>query len=1150
MLRVLKMITINGRSYPTFTIDTTETIFARYASELNTLPDFLKITKLSNSVYDVVDELHSKYISKNYIDLPLQVLAVDDASTQERGLRVFIATNIYLEENANQRRFLFEEIQRQLLASSYAIDVERVWQSRNVIIDELDAEVRRNRAEVERFKVVAIKFDETLETPFDDYVNRKSTIFNFKIDTTMKYLTGLFDAINTTTRIPFVYISTWDGNEFYKVHRNFRPRFEWTDRRGENIIYAKVFDGKNDYVDCGMKFDDGTIICTLNVKHHKKNRDGVEKFISETFDTLFIGGYRIIERREIGIVADIYFPNIGLDADVMSDIVMNDDTASSIIVIDEFIKASKIKKNIYAHSLLRANETINYLEKMTEKHNQFTKFPSAANQPYVRCQIKADSTERLLTLRSIAAKILTISVTRRDDIVSFYRRYIPSFGKLRRVPATKKRKVAATSAKEVHLRDIAPEIFVSQYPRKCAHKPTIVDDDYRTADLQTMDFPTKGEATTRRYVCDKKKEYKYPGLMVNPLSNKDVFPFVPCCYSKDQSTKEASAYRQYFFDDADQDRLQYGRVASRPKHQYSTNKILPPNIIGNLPDVVHKLFVACDIDPHYAYKRLGVSRTPFSALEVVLRAKSMFEEMTTAATSTYLKRTVDDLKSKPSLVAATLQETSDDTESSYFSIRKYVHMLEEAYDCDIFIFDPKTLVVPSHVEMYCKYKPSRRVIFIYEHWGSESDNAQYPQCELVVKSSAENYSVIDDYNFEPDSNIVLKISGIFDAINRCVILDEPQTTFPQLRRHIFDADVCRQYVDVYGKCRGVLLCDGNIPIEFAIPYPPYAVPTVDSRFSNAVDVNVLMETFVKKYKLKIDGKIVTTRNVYVSLNDAKYFVRVTYEPILLNDMSAKIYLPEALRYDIDDKLVAFNDARRYVDIYKNIVLKTYTDSYSTSDYNEITTTLNDMFRTAFIKISPSSSSSRKRYKIQTYDASYASIRDMYYNSVDGKLSISSLDFLDRMYYVTRMLLKYHPILTTTTTSDDDKIKNIFAFPVNFINDDPSNVVIKPNLVETYLRMEESNTVYSKLQRDKRTYLLQNVNVYDGVVVVARDCGDDLNECLNILNASNIDNLPIFVALAPDVIEPSTNVTQIARNSILTYEGDEGDEIRYVALLIS
>jgi hypothetical protein len=65
--------------------------------------------------------------------------------------------------------------------------------------------------------------------------------------------------------------------------------------------------------------------------------------------------------------------------------------------------------------------------------------------------------------------------------------------------------------------------------------------------------------------------------------------------------------------------------------------------------------------------------------------------------------------------------------------------LERFFHYNIFIFvrdenNEEYLSLPFHKESYHKVKNNNKCVFIYMHTGSESDNAEYPQCEININN--------------------------------------------------------------------------------------------------------------------------------------------------------------------------------------------------------------------------------------------------------------------------------------------------------------------------------------------------------------------------------------------------------------------------------
>ena len=91
------------------------------------------------------------------------------------------------------------------------------------------------------------------------------------------------------------------------------------------------------------------------------------------------------------------------------------------------------------------------------------------------------------------------------------------------------------------------------YPQKCLDKPTIIsDDEVEDAEQQgkiVMRYPKEDEGFPQRnYICNNPVA-KFPGLRENPLSNKYLVPFLPCCYKKNQTDKKGSVFRHYFYEE-------------------------------------------------------------------------------------------------------------------------------------------------------------------------------------------------------------------------------------------------------------------------------------------------------------------------------------------------------------------------------------------------------------------------------------------------------------------------------------------------------------------------------------------------------------------------------------------------------------------------
>lgn len=81
---------------------------------------------------------------------------------------------------------------------------------------------------------------------------------------------------------------------------------------------------------------------------------------------------------------------------------------------------------------------------------------------------------------------------------------------LKIIPSVKPIDLKPLSSNKI-LRQRVPEVFVTDYPRKCLHLPRILDENENK--LNAIKFPIYNEPTLPRwYSCDHHKDAIYPGL--------------------------------------------------------------------------------------------------------------------------------------------------------------------------------------------------------------------------------------------------------------------------------------------------------------------------------------------------------------------------------------------------------------------------------------------------------------------------------------------------------------------------------------------------------------------------------------------------------------------------------------------------------------
>ena len=248
-----------------------------------------------------------------------------------------------------------------------------------------------------------------------------------------------------------------------------------------------------------------------------------------------------------------------------------------------------------------------------------------------------------------------------------------------------------------------------------------------------MVFPAKGESDPRNYICGEKL---FPGLMENTLDNRQLFPYIPCCYTKNQFTTVGSKARHYFYDEP------LTKKTLQTQDIFLSRKIVPPKILGHLAPNVAVLFNTIST-PEFRFMRRGVNVTKLSFIEAVLTAKGIVDGLEKNILDILIKErnkllTLEYAASaKQELFDQSLEEIIEMMKTEDMRATRFVRLIEQAYNCSVFIFsetDGGEMVIPEHTHWYYKLVPEKEVILIYQHWGSESDVTTYPQCELIVKS--------------------------------------------------------------------------------------------------------------------------------------------------------------------------------------------------------------------------------------------------------------------------------------------------------------------------------------------------------------------------------------------------------------------------------
>lgn len=871
-------IIVNTKKVKVYELDNRETVIIRISSEFDTLPKYLVFSGDLDPMPKKVDaidileliRIHAKNSAnfQDFLDKNSDVLGKASLNVKKDILDIWIAYNKPIQQFLDIRvTEAVNEIGKELVGKGYfklVSEFNKIIAEKNTIIQRLEREIKNNKKKEISFRTIYGTLNSIEEKSTTKFRVESSELVAI-LDLEQTSLLEIFNSTRVNTAIPLV-----KCKDYYKILKNYLPPEEWSDEKREKRekkgveksekLLLKVnekievkSDRYKDYTDVGIKIEENVVKAKLKVNRERGNltQDKFLERVAGSFSPSL--KYKSVEESEL--LGVFYFPPsndpdnpTAINTFVFSDLAMNNDLFSSFIEIDEHVKATKKggeEKNPWLRIHFNSNITGHIVASITQKvvdrkEPEMKEEDFTHGEPYIEVKCQGNSIKSIDNFRKILGKLMKVYDEKIDEIVEEYRQYIPDFGEIF-LPELPKMSIE---------QDKASDVFVKNYSRYCPKERnlTIIPgeeiDNYKGQGKQVLlfprnkpengpSFPSDGK-NQHYYVCNN-PNYPYPGLKVNNLSNAEQFPFIPCCYKSDQ-TKQGN-YVNYYQGNGENK----NKVEIREKKQQDliiTDKILGPEKHGVIPEELKKFFQALDLDTEYSYIRIGVIRDYNSFLSCV--AIALYEqtgilnvpENKRAGRIAKLRKRLAQkyiaVMAKQCCYDSSLEEIVKnlEDENSYLDPKLYTQLLESYFNCNIFLFNREQLFLPRFSQSYYKFYRDTPSIFIYEHLGSESDRAKYPQCELIIRW---NTKTKDDtqYSFPNEQEITKNVKQVFNSLNESFVLNREI-------KEIYGTDlknliIKSQYIDGYGKTR--LLNIEHKGVIFSIltsPLPPLATEETDS----------------------------------------------------------------------------------------------------------------------------------------------------------------------------------------------------------------------------------------------------------------------------------------------------------------------------------
>jgi hypothetical protein len=914
------MIKLNGKTWKIFSIDTVNTVIDRISHSLGTIPEYLYIQDEQRILLDIADFVE-KPLGTTKIDITAKSI-VGIAKQQKNNdspekfidkfpgtkipqkelVKIWCAFNTNIQGNSIIAFAITENIAKLLGITSK--DAEFLVKSSSGYDKLIDEKISIFNRKMGEYGEMAEKFNNIKGVERSDFKLDSSGYNIFVSGPGNINIMEIFNYFRTSEIIPFCSI-----RDYYKIFRGFKPSLDWAISLYNDIL-CKVSDKyspkkSKDYKNVIISVEphslnekngknpsashlNGVIKINIQYNFDEKNipRD---EFINNIISSLKIPNLKIIDQKQDSLRGVASFPNQSINKYVFEDLVLNNDLYSKYLSINESVKATKKRSGMYMKYIHGQDElNITITDKiLASSDKELKSYPLGTKYVRVKISSARDRTQ-IDNFFLIISKLLAFYNILSPEIIDFYRKWIPNFGK-----------TETTKLKERNrLKDIAPEVFVSRYSKKCPLKemPRIVDSEYvaNLAREKWMLFPkTPEEGVQRLYVCDQNAKYIYPGLRKNVnLSNSEQFPFLPCCYVNNQQDKPNSNYTKYYSNTEKTPKLNVKEA--KQQTVFLTSRTATSTGFGTLPENLQKLVNLVDIPQTQNgpsgnggsltgnFYRKGMSRNTGSFIECVLEALfeetrfltikkgQVFNDILRTDKTNILREKLSKWEylavGKQEMYDLSIQEISSVLTNfdQYIDPKKFARIIEEYFNCNILLFsggeslDSESgtigeMVLPRFSQAYLRYpwKKDRPFILVYENWGNYTEKLKYPQVELIIKTTGDS-SGDSKYTFSPSDPVIKSLLDIYESLNTTWVLDKKIgntiLSFP------FGITPISQYIDLYGKTR-IINCrinDQMVSIETE-PIPPLKLPlgelnNLPNNYSNITIPKKFGEVHVKLYK--------------------------------------------------------------------------------------------------------------------------------------------------------------------------------------------------------------------------------------------------------------------------------------------------------------
>ena len=986
--------------------DDDETLI-RYACENNTLRRYLYINPSDNTIVDFLKIIKGSG-DTTYTDFYKENKEVINSKVDKRELNLVddiiklwvVYSNFFSDELLEDILPLYvEEINKVHNEDIVTSDnINDFYINRVIYKKSLEGEIAEVKIRYEKRAESKVDFASIPVKPFSD-IDVQSVSMTFVLKVSELSLSELFNDIVLNNETPFAYYKN-----FFKILKSFKVDENWNEEseKDEIILYVKdkVLEESYTKVIIDENFKVSFDLIT------KKGYITSEKFIKNIISVLNISEDSIQDTTEEKIACFFQYENSRINSYIFTDLAMNDKLFSSFISIDESVKTTKKYTSsgepwVYIHfnDEITGHITAGITQRAPDDDYL---------QPYLKINCKGSNRINVKKFQNMLGKLLSIYEAEKDNIIKQYKEFIKNFTDEKQLERKISRK---TSNKLEDPTQITHPNQISGYSRQCQKKFSdnlvqIKEEEYlklprnkaiqfpRSEGIGEIKYPSDGNNISY-YKCvynnqdgkDGDEKAVFPGIQNNTTKNfKEYFPYLPCCFKKDQTN--VNIFKHYYEGE---------RLKEKGKQQelIKTEKILDYNNFGNLPEHVQNFFKIIDPLSQYTYLRFGMDRNASSFISCILTAKLDEEYIRESDVKVnkllFSKARVSKINtlrqyfSKQDILPLCKQCTYDisdiDLEKTvkdnkiYFDPRMFIQLLEEHFDVNIIIINKDGIVKPYYSQKYYhNFKTGKEFVFIYENWGSETDRAEYPQCELIIRWRKDINETI--YLFNDNEQVSQNVKNIFSDLIRSSILSSEENQCTNYNKYFQGKSILvkSQNIDNYGKTRQLIVDykDNTVTI-LTSPIQPLKT-VIGDNYIYKTDVNTAKNIF-GELEMKI-----------VSQDDKKIKASIGSDVFT-------IFLGNTVVTKKSSLLSVYNQNKKIARYLSSYILWHFSNYLEENKINSIDDDIvNDFSNEGIVII--------ENYEYKNIAKTFSKKSPVFDN--DGKLVLTSIEMLKRLIYLLRL----------------------------------------------------------------------------------------------------------------------------------------------------